>query len=77
MENVFKYKCVKTICEEVSEFLEMEIQSVHPVSNYSDELIPDDAKNALSLMALWDIVETGERHINQKAEKKSFFGDDY
>lgn len=55
----------------------MEIQSVHPVSNYSDEMIPDDAKNALSLMALWDIVETGKRHINQKAEKKSFFGDDY
>lgn len=55
----------------------MELQSVHPVSNYSDERIPVDAKNALSLMALWDIVETGERHIKQKAEKKSFFGDDY
>lgn len=75
MENVFKYKCVKEICEEVSEFLEIEIQSVHPVSNYEKEKKPSHAKNALALMALLDVLECGERHI-QKTLSREERGDD-
>lgn len=74
MENVFKYKCVKEICEEVSEFLEIEMQSVHPISNYKEEHEPCAAKNALALMALWDIFQCGNRHIQKKLEKR--FDDD-
>ncbi|XP_022309286.2 interferon-induced protein 44-like [Crassostrea virginica] len=75
MENIFKYKCVKTICEDVARFLQMDLQSVHPVANYYEEIKPSAAKNALSLMALWDIFECGERYIQKKLEKR--FEDDY
>nr|XP_022308769.1 interferon-induced protein 44-like isoform X2 [Crassostrea virginica] len=75
MENVFKYSCVKDICNDVAKFLQMDLQSVHPVANYHEDNIPNAAKNALSLMALWDIVECGERHIQKKYEKR--FEDDY
>lgn len=77
IENVFRYKVVKDICKEISEFLQLEIHSVHPVANYDEEIIPSAAKNVLSLMALWDIIECGKRHIQQKFEKSLFFGDDY
>ena len=77
MENIFKYKSVKEICAEVAEFLEIEITSVHPVSNYNEEITPSVAKNVLSLMTLWDIVDCGNKYIQQKFEKSDFFGDDY
>lgn len=77
MEYVFKYKCVKEICREVSEVLEMDIQSVHPVANYDQESKPSFAKNSMALMALWDIFKCGERNIRQQFDKQSFFGDDY
>ena len=74
MENVFKYSCVKEICKEVSDLLEIEMQSVHPVANYQEEIEPTAAKNALALMALWDIFESGDRYIKQKLESR--FDDD-
>lgn len=74
MENVFKYSCVKEICQEVSDLLEIELQSVHPVANYHEEIEPTAAKNVLALMALWDIFECGDRHIQQKLERR--FDDD-
>lgn len=69
MESVFKYGCVKEVCRDVAVFLEMDIHSVHPVANYGDEREPSDAKNALSLMALWNMFESGERFIERKLER--------
>lgn len=70
MENVFKYRCVRDYCREVSIFLEIEMISVHPVSNYhGEDKKPSVAKNVLSLMALWDIYERGHRHIKRKLAK--------
>lgn len=63
MEHVFRYKSVKDICEKVSTFLELKMQSVFPVANYNEETYPSVAKSALSLMAFWNIVELGKRHI--------------
>lgn len=77
MENVFKYKSVKDICSEVSEFLEMEITSVHPVANYNEQITPSIPQNVLSLMALWDIVDCGIKHFQGKFDKSRFFGHDY
>lgn len=77
MENVFRYKSVKEICDEVAEFLQIEISSVHPVSNYHEEITPSVAKNVLALMALWDIIDCGQKYIQQRYEKSSVFGDDY
>ena len=77
MENVFRYRCVKEICEEVAEVLQIEITSVHPVSNYHEEITPSVAKNVLALMALWDIINCGKQYIEQKFRKYSVFGDDY
>ena len=74
MESVFKYGCVKENCRDISEFLEMEMQFIHPVVNYNGEKEPNVVKNALSLMALWDIFEHGERFIQKKNEKR--FNDD-
>ena len=68
MESVFKYPNVKKYCEEVSEHLEIEIQSVYPIANYHEEHKPTAAKNALALMALWDMFKCGERHIKKKLE---------
>lgn len=68
MENVFKYKCVKDICQKVAEFLEIDIHSVHPVANYFEENEPTVAKNTMSLMALWDVIQCGKRHIERKME---------
>lgn len=81
IESVFKYPNVKEYCKDVSRILEIEIQAVHPIANYHEELIPTAAKNALALKALWDIFKRGERHIHKKLEhcvddgsrKSSFF----
>lgn len=75
MESVFKYPNVKEFCEEVSKILEIEIQSVYPIANYHQEHKPSAAKNALALMALWDIFKCGERYIKKKLE--SGFNDDH
>lgn len=75
MESVFKYPHVKEFCEEVSKILEIEIQSVYPIANYHEEHKPSAAKNALALMALWDMFKCGERHIKKKLE--SDFNDDH
>ena len=77
MENVLKNKCVKDKCCDVSEILEMDIHSVHPVANYNEETTPSVAQNVLSLMALWDIVDCGRKHFQQKIETSGFNGDDY
>lgn len=55
----------------------MEITSVHPVANYTEEITPSVPQNVLSLMALWDIVDCGMKHFQGKVEKKLFFGRDY
>ena len=68
IESVFKYPNVKEYCKDVSTFLEIEIQDVHPIANYHEERIPTVAKNALALKALWDIFKRGEQHIRQKLE---------
>ncbi|XP_022310669.2 interferon-induced protein 44-like isoform X1 [Crassostrea virginica] len=68
MESVFKYPNVKEFCEDVSKVLEIEIQSVYPIANYHEEQKPTAAKNALALMALWDMFKCGERHIKKKLE---------
>lgn len=68
MENAFNYKCVKDICQKVAGFLEIDMHSVHPVSNYYDENEPTVAKDALSLIALWDIFQCGKRNIEKKLE---------
>lgn len=69
LEHVFKYKCVKDICKDVSDILKIEICNVHPVSNYVEEELPNIAKSTLSLMALWDVVKTGMWEIEQKYEQ--------
>lgn len=70
MENVFKYKCVKSICKEVSEFLDIELSSVYPVANYQEEPEPCTGKNVMALMALWSIFQSGEQHVKQIHEKR-------
>lgn len=71
IESVFRYPNVKEYCKDVSRILEIEIQDVHPIANYHEELIPTAAKNALALKALWDIFKRGERHIHKKPKRGS------
>lgn len=66
MENVFKYKYVKDVCCNVSEILDIDLHSVHPVVNYNEESTPSVAQNVLSLMALWNIVDCARKHFKQK-----------
>lgn len=65
MENALKYFHIKKRCLEVSEALNIPMMSIFPVSNYVEEAVPNAAKNALSLMAMWHIIKDGEEYIKQ------------
>lgn len=71
MESIFRYPNVKEYCKDVSKILEIEIQAVHPIANYHEELIPTAAKNAMALKALWDIFKRGERRIHKQTKHGS------
>lgn len=68
LENVYCFKPVKTFCSDVRDCLGITLTSIFPVSNYYEELEPIEAKNAMSLMALWNAVDSGQRYIMHKRE---------
>lgn len=68
LENVYCFKPVKTFCSDVRDCLGITLTCIFPVSNYYEELVPIEAKNAMSLMALWNAVFSGQRYIMHKRE---------
>lgn len=66
LENVYTYKSVKELCEKVRDSLGITLGCIFPVSNYYEELTPNDAKNAMSLMAIWNATVNGQSYMKNK-----------
>lgn len=73
IKGVYKFQRVKEFSLEVGVFLDIPLTMIFPVSNYHEELEPNNAKNALSLMALWNAVASGDRYL-EKGNLKTKFG---
>lgn len=48
-----------------SEALDVDLLHVLPVSNYFEEVAPNDAKNAISLYNLWRVFNLGKEYIER------------
>lgn len=70
MENAYKYRCVRKLCEKVSVEFGIDLCHVIPVSNYFEEGDATFAKNAMSLFSLWRVFESGIDYINRKWGKR-------
>lgn len=70
MKNAYQYQCVRDYCEEVSEAFGLDLLYVIPVSNYFEEVSPNDAKNAMSLFNLWRVFNSGKEYIERRWIKK-------
>lgn len=70
MKNAYKYRCVRKLCERVSEVFDVDLFHVIPVSNYFEEVTSNNAKNAMSLFNFWRVFNSGKyfiaRHWNKK-----------
>uniref|UniRef100_A0A8W8P034 Septin-type G domain-containing protein n=1 Tax=Magallana gigas TaxID=29159 RepID=A0A8W8P034_MAGGI len=66
MINAYKYPCVRKFCEEVSVVFGVDLLHVIPVSNYFDEVAPNDAKNAMSLFNLWRVFNSTKEYIERR-----------
>lgn len=75
MENAYNYPCIRKICNFVSEALMLNPNRVIPVSNYFEEMSPTDAKNAMSLFALWKVCSAGRDYINRNWGEKTIRAD--
>ena len=68
MENALKCPIIKECCLKFSKALNISMMSIFPVSNYVEEAMPNAAKNALSLMAMWHIIKEGEDYIRESTK---------
>lgn len=75
MKNAYKYRCVKKFCEKASEALDVDLLHVLPVSNYFEEVAPNDAKNAISLYNLWRVFNLGKEYIERHSETEGTTND--
>lgn len=66
LENASEYENVTKVCEQVSKVLKLEANHIIPVSNYFGEAVPNQAKNEMSLNALWRICISGRDYIQRK-----------
>lgn len=70
MKNAYKYPKVHKYCEQVSEAFGVDLLHVIPVSNYFDEVVPNDAKNAMSLFNLWRVFNSTREYIERRWVKE-------
>ncbi|XP_052693725.1 uncharacterized protein LOC128171988 [Crassostrea angulata] len=66
MINAYKYPCVRKFCDEVSVVFGVDLLNVIPVSNYFDEVAPNNAKNAMSLFNLWRVFNSTREYIERR-----------
>lgn len=71
MQNAYKYPCVRKFCEKASEALDVDLLHVIPVSNYFEEVVQNDAKNAMSLFNLWRVFNLGQEYIKRQTESET------
>lgn len=66
MKNAYRYPRVYEYCKKVSEAFGVDLLHVIPVSNYFDEVVPNDAKNAMSLFNLWRVFISTKEYIERR-----------
>lgn len=66
MINAYTYPCVRKFCEEVSVVFGVDLLHVIPVSNFFDEVAPNDAKKAMSLFNLWRVFNSTKEYIERR-----------
>lgn len=75
IENAYKYPCIRPICDNVAKALMLDPNRVIPVSNYFEEMAPTNAKNAMSLFALWKVCSAGRDYIKRNWGEKTVRAD--
>lgn len=70
MQNAYRYPRVYEYCKKVSEAFGVDLLHVIPVSNYFDEVVPNDAKNAMSLFNLWRVFISTKEYIERRWVKE-------
>lgn len=66
MKNAYKYPCVYEHCKKVSVAFGVDLLHVIPVSNCFDEVVPNDAKNAMSLFNLWRVFNSTKEYMERR-----------
>lgn len=72
MKKAYAYHLVRTHCKKVSLEFNIDLLHVIPVSNYFEEVVPNDAKNAMSLFNLWRVFKSGKEYIERQWNKQDF-----
>lgn len=70
IKKAYSYHCVRSHCEKVSNEFNIDLLHVIPVSNYFEEVAPNDAKNAMSLFNFWRIFKSGKEYIERQWNKQ-------
>lgn len=70
MKNAYTYQCVRSYCKSVSGVFGVDLFHVIPVSNYFEEVAPNDAKNAMSLFNLWRVFNSSKEYIERRWIRK-------
>lgn len=79
MAYAYQYRCVQDIRDKVVDALKIMPRQVIPVSNYFVETFSCEAKNAMSLWALWQVCKPAKDYFKLKTEMKNlttFYGND-
>lgn len=71
IKDAYKYPCVRKFCKKASEALDVDLLHVLPVSNYFEAVVPNDAKNAMSLFNLWRVFNLGKEYIKRQTESET------
>lgn len=66
MKYAYTYPLVHKYCKEVSKAFGVDLLHVIPVSNYFNEVLPNDAKNAMSLFNLWRVFNSTKEYIERR-----------
>lgn len=70
IKNAYKYPIVRRYCESVSSAFGVDLLHIIPVSNYYEEVVPNDVKNAMSLFNLWRVVNSAKEYIERQHKCK-------
>lgn len=70
MKNAYQYPTVRRYCETVSAAFGVDLLHIIPVSNYYEEVVPNDAKDAMSLFNMWRVVNSAKEYIKRQRKCK-------
>lgn len=70
VKNIYKYPCVKHLCERAARDIQLPMKYVLPMSNYHSEGTPSHEKDALALHTFWKILHYGKEYILKNENRK-------